>query len=77
MSKFQTGNIELQKICLDSSPKPDGSQRSISLKLTGSKKQPDIKTGANSPFLRMANVSHDANKKQSTEEFRKCYLSEL
>jgi hypothetical protein len=63
MAKFQTGTLGVSEICLDSSPKPDGTQRSISLQLTGWNTQPDIKVGS---FLRLVAVTHDAASKRST-----------
>lgn len=65
MAKFQTGNHVLEQICLDSTPKPTGEQRSIALNLTGWKSQPNIQTGGNN-FLRVTAVSHDARHKRST-----------
>jgi hypothetical protein len=64
MAKFETGTLVLEQICLDSSPKPDG-QRSVSLQLTGWKRQPDIQTGTTN-FLRVTTVTHDAVRKRST-----------
>jgi hypothetical protein len=67
MSKFLTGNIELEEICLDSSPKPDGSQKSISLQLSGWKNQPDIQTANdNLSIVRITTVKHDVIRKQTT-----------
>lgn len=67
MAKFQiNAGIAVENLCLDSTPKTDGTQRRITLRLNGwVNGKPDIRAG-NGQYARVVNVIHNAKSQVST-----------
>lgn len=68
MAQFRINSrVAIEEICLDSTPKPNGGQRRITLQLAGweSGSPPDITAGAGT-FARVTDASHNAKSKLST-----------
>ena len=62
MATFRINSaVSIEEICLDSTPKPDGTQKRITLQLAGWKSgsPPNLQGGGN--FARLVSTSHNAN----------------
>ena len=65
MTYFSASSIKIERICLDSSPKPNGNLRRLALHCEGWTKRPDLSTITASPFVKIVEIKHDDGRRRT------------